>query len=72
MERDKTAFEDQVRTEFDAERRTLAERAQAEATRLAEERKSMLAQFQKMVEDHRIEMDKELQANAEKVERAKD
>jgi hypothetical protein len=45
----------------------LADRAQADSQKLKEERQEMLAQFQRLVEDHRLKMESELQQSAEKV-----
>jgi uncharacterized protein YaiL (DUF2058 family) len=67
IEREKAQFEDQLHAEYEAEKRTLTERAQSETQRVQAERKEMMAQFQQMVEEHRLHMDKELQENAEKV-----
>lgn len=56
-----------MHTEYEAEKRALAERAQADAEQVQTERKEIVANFHRMVEEHRVLMDQELKDNADKV-----
>lgn len=56
-----------MHAQYEQEKRVLSERSLAEAQKLKDDKKDMIAQFQLMVEEQRSKMDQELQQNAEMV-----
>lgn len=67
LDREKAQFEADIHAKYEIEKQTLAKRAQADAAQVQAERKEVIANFHKMVEEHRVLMDQELKENADKV-----